>query len=952
MSASDPDALTDQHIPARPLQRLAAIEQVDPAGQTLHITRPITPLRQTTLFTNRPEQPNVISALSSEIESSDRIDAVLAFITWNGVRLLINELKRHIEKGRKLRIITTTYLQFTELRALEELQNLGAEIKVSYDETSTRLHAKAWMFHRSTSFPTIYIGSSNLTKQAQVTGKEWNVRASAHVNPELVNAFVLGFNEYWASPEFRNFNADEFQAASTTKAAQTESYSTPPANIKPYPFQQEMLDQLEADRARGYNKNLVVAATGTGKTIIAAMDFRRLLEAQGQARLLFIAHRQEILQQSQARFRDVLGDPSFGELWVGGQKPKEWKHVFASIQSLTKRDFSTLDREQFDVVIIDEFHHAAAPTYEAMLQHLRPRHLLGLTATPERPDGRDILKWFDGRISVELRLWDALEQDLLAPFHYFGIFDGTDLSRIKWTKGAYDPRQIENLYTGTDVVAQLIVKEVREKIADPSTMRALGFCTSIRHAEFMADFFEKSGISSVAVTSKSKSDEREAALEDLEEGRIQVICTVDLFNEGIDVPAIDVILMLRPTESATVFLQQLGRGLRKYPDKDVLTVLDFVGHQNEKFRFDLRYRRMVGRTRRQLESDIEQGFPYLPSGCYMELDRISQEIVLLNLKRSISARWTNLKAELQELGDLTLKEFLSETSLEIEDIYATGKTWNQLRSEAGLSAPTLPDLTDGIGRGIMRLLHTDDFERLNTYRDLLKGEAPPRINDLDTSRQRQLHRLLLGLYPTKGKEFSIEQILARLWRSNALRSELIDVLDLIEDRVPRIHPPLSSDPDIPIQLHATYSRDEILAAFGESTYQNRFELQAGVHWSEKNSTDLLFVTINKKKNEFSETTMYNDYLLSTSHFHWESQSRTSVASADGHRYNNHQRQETKIALFLRAERNTARNTTAPYVAAGYASYEHHESERPIKITWKLDHPLPQTVFLALAKKVA
>ncbi len=210
----------------------------------------------------------------------------------------------------------------------------------------------------------------------------------------------------------------------------------------------------------------------------------------------------------------------------------------------------------------------------------------------------------------------------------------------------------------------------------------------------------------------------------------------------------------------------------------------------------------------------------------------------------------------------------------------------------------------------------------------------------------------MDLYPTKGEEFSIEEILARLWSSNTLRSELIDVLDLIEDRILRVHPPLSSDPDIPIHRHATYSRDEILAAFGESTFQYRRPVSEGVYWSEKNRTDLLFVTINKNKNEFSETTMYDDRLLSTSHFHWESQSRTSVASSVGHRYLNHQRQETKIALFLRAEKNTPRNTTAPYLAAGYASYEQHESERPIKITWKLDHPLPQTVFLALAKKVA
>jgi superfamily II DNA or RNA helicase len=217
-----------------------------------------------------------------------------------------------------------------------------------------------------------------------------------------------------------------------------------------------------------------VAATGTGKTIIAALDYRRLKEELPRARLLFVAHRSEILEQSRTTFRHVLREGSFGEQWVGGERPAQWEHVFASIQSLTAGDIANIDPEHFDVVIVDEFHHAAAASYEALLDHLRPRHLVGLTATPERADGLDVLRWFGGRIAVELRLWDALEQGLLAPFHYFGIHDAKDLSGITWRRGTgYDTSELTSLYTGDDVWASKVIAEVRRKIGSPHRMRAL-----------------------------------------------------------------------------------------------------------------------------------------------------------------------------------------------------------------------------------------------------------------------------------------------------------------------------------------------------------------------------------------------------------------------------------------------------------------------------------------------
>ena len=318
-------------------------------------------------------------------------------------------------------------------------------------------------------------------------------------------------------------------------------------------------------------------------------------------------------------FATVLGDGSFGELFVGGAKPKQWRHVFASVQSLAHGGLEKFDPDAFDIVIVDEFHHSEAATYTRLLRHFQPKLLLGLTATPERADGKDVTHWFDGRIAAELRLWEALERDLLCPFHYFGVHDLTRLDAVEWRAGRYDLKQLDDLITGDDVRARIALNAVRDKVPDPHRMRALGFCVSRAHAHFMARFFQEAGLPAVAVDSETREADRDEALRRLKAREINAVFAVDLFNEGVDIPEIDTVLMLRPTESATVFLQQLGRGLRRSEGKDVLTVIDLVGFQHKRFRFDLRYRALTGATRAGVEAAVEHGFPYLPPGCHIEL---------------------------------------------------------------------------------------------------------------------------------------------------------------------------------------------------------------------------------------------------------------------------------------------------------------------------------------------
>ncbi|NDD31714.1 MAG: DEAD/DEAH box helicase, partial [Proteobacteria bacterium] len=374
-------------------------------------------------------------------------------------------------------------------------------------------------------------------------------------------------------------------------------------DLRPFPYQQEILERLEVEReVHGRWKNLVVAATGTGKTMIAAFDYARLRQqwGHGGTRLLFVAHRDHILKQSLHRFRLVLGEAQFGTLWTGGRAREGERHLFASIQGISAQGVESLDPSAFDVLIVDEFHHAAAKTYRRLLEHLQPRVLVGLTATPERTDGQSVLAWFDGRIAAELRLWHALDRQLLVPFQYFGIKDEVALDRLRWTRGHYDADELDRVYTGNHERVRLVLRALRQHVLHLGAMRAIGFCVSVQHARFMAEQFQKHGIPAGVVTGDVTGDDREAAISALRARQVNVLFTVDVLGEGVDIPEVDTVLLLRPTESATVFQQQLGRGLRLAPGKSCLTVLDFIGAANKSFRFDLRYASLVSGGRAEI----------------------------------------------------------------------------------------------------------------------------------------------------------------------------------------------------------------------------------------------------------------------------------------------------------------------------------------------------------------
>ncbi|MER6910638.1 DUF3427 domain-containing protein [Streptomyces sp. NPDC000594] len=938
-----------------PRQLLSIAQQEEPGVYSL---RPATPLSETALITNSPEDPSLGFELRTELATADRVDLLCAFVKWHGIRVLEQALASAHARGIPIRVITTTYIGATERRALDALvRRFGAQVRINYELRSTRLHAKAWLFRRESGYDTAYVGSSNLSKAALLDGLEWNVRLSSVATPDVLRKFEATFDSYWSDAAFEPYDPDRdgdrltealYVAGRGSGPSRERGVALSGLEVRAYPHQRDMLERLEVERTVHHrHQNLLVAATGTGKTVMAALDYKALRQKHGRdLTLLFVAHRQEILSQSLRTYQDVLIDANFGEELHSGLRPKGWNHVFASVQSLNTQRLQELPPDQFDVIVIDEFHHGTSRTYRNILDHFKPQELLGLTATPERMDGENIQDaFFDGRIAAELRLWEALENELLSPFHYFGVTDSTDMSSITWKRGSYEPAELDNLFTGNKARARLIIKAVKDKVTDPGSMRALGFCVSVQHAHYMADSFRQAGLHAQALSGETPKEDRKAALNALKAGELQVIFSVDLFNEGLDIPDVDTLLLLRPTSSATVFLQQLGRGLRRSEGKSVLTVLDFIGQHRKEFRFEEQYRALTNLTRNRLLDRIEKDFPQLPSGCQIILEPKAKERIIENIRSQINVNVTQLAREVAHYGEPRLANYLAESQRQLKEVYrGNGNSWTGLLRRSKLLATPIPEGESSLLKRAPAFLHVDDPQRIDAYQGILADDAPD-YEALSELNQAYARMLIFSLWPLGGFA-TYQEALDRLRPQQAFRDEICQVLEYARSNIE--HVPVSL-PDalstLPLTVHASYSREEILPALGQSTIGGLMpgHFREGVRWCSNIQTDALLITLEKDEKDFSPQTRYRDYALSEFQFHWESQNQTSETSQTGVRYREHQALGSHVLLFVRRYRKTDIGGPQPWLLLGPARYVTHEGSKPMAITWELQQEIPADV---------
>lgn len=922
---------------------------------------PTTSLTHSHLFTGHNDGVNMSSELRREILSADDICILVSFIRISGLNEIESELRRYTRDGKRLRIITTTYMKATEFKAIKRLSELpNTEIKISYNCDRDRLHAKSYLFLRKTGFHTAYIGSSNISGAALTHGLEWNLKVTQSELPNVIATVRNSFETYWADDAFETYHPgvddERLKSALSNEDTADDSLDYSVLDlINAHEYQNEILEKLEVERnVHGHYRNLVVAATGTGKTVIAAFDFKRYRESKPDATFLFVVHREEIIKQACATFRTVLGDPNFGDMWYGEVTPNSYRCLFASKDMLNRRlESLSLGVDYYDYIIFDEAHHIVADSYQNIFHHFSPKILLGLTATPERMDGVDITEYFDGHISAEIRLATALNNGLLSPFHYYGISDDTDLSQVGWERGRFVASELSKVYTHNDNRTNIIFKSLEKYLPNVNDVSALCFCVDQKHANYMNAKFTLANLKSAVLTSENGYD-RVRLLRQLREKKINYLFVVDMFNEGVDVPSIDTVLFLRPTESCTIFLQQFGRGLRKAKGKDHLTVLDFVGHSRAEFNYVDRFRQLMGRTSMSVKEEIEHDFPHMPLGCQIILEEKAREEILNNInafiksftKNKIILSVSNFQRDFDQ--PLTLANFVKMTHVSLDKIYKIS-TWNDICSMAGKEC-CQSRFTKELSRAVLKKwLSVDSFSYFSFIYSLAQHGFQRQELELPVKERKMALMFYYDMFQDASVYGSLQAMFDDLSHDKGLINELLEVMPILQEQCEANEKEDTSPLALimPLKLHGIYTKDQINVAIEKSRIDFHESQRDGVKRNKDLHVEAMFIDIIKDREEGSSTN-YNDFAKSREFFNWETPNSVAPHTSAGKDYIN---KVNTMLLFVRkqAEHPDDKSRAMGYVYLGQVELVEWSGAKPMQILWKLKYKMPASVFSYAAK---
>lgn len=934
---------------------------------------------------------NFFVVLKKELLSCKKFYFIVSFIKFSGIQLLINILEELEKKGIEGEIITSVYLNITDVKALQILQRYkNIKVKI-YNNSLESFHTKAYLFEKE-KYSTCIIGSSNLSQSALYSAEEWNVKLTNNNFFQIYDKSMKQFKLLWNSNEAIKLNDDFIQKYDEYKKKNIQQNTFDYKKIindkynefKPNTMQKEILEKLKITREHGQTKGLVVAATGTGKTYLAALDIKNYFSKNDKEfKVLFVAHREELLENGMTVLSNILkiNKNNFG-ICFGGIKDIDKKIIFASIQTL-RTEYKNFKQDYFDYIVVDEFHHASADSYIKVINYFNPKFLLGLTATPERMDGKNILALCNYNLVGEIGLKKAMEQDLIAPFHYFGINDSTiDYNKISYKNGKYDESELtQNLNKNRRT--DYILDKINKFGFCGDCLSAVAFCENIEHANFMNKQFKRVGYKSKVLTSKTNMTERSNLLNDFKNKKIEILCVVDIFNEGIDIPNINLLLFLRPTLSSTIFIQQIGRGLRKYKNKDFVTIIDFIGNHKKDylitkiFSEKIQGKNYIYDKKEKIINEIKNQFSNIPGASYIELDRICQERIIKKIEK-INFNSKKILKDLYDEYKIEIGKNIDDY-LEIIDFNTNITLFKELCSKLGsfyeaqllFEENHFKKSNSLNSKEISFLAYLEKKITLNepfTYLivKILSEQFNKKSSNLYVNSNILIEEFYNYYKTNFDKKYLIERIFLELVEDNILQQNLYGYtisntyISIFKEKNSIFYNRLNSL----LILGLNEFKNNNLEEFNENillTHKEymRIDLQIlldskvpkGTWRAGYANTDkdiCLFIT-NDKSHISQENLKYDNSLYADNIIQWISQPKTYHTSNVGEMFIKHREKGYKVHIFARKFAFMNGNKTNPFIYLGNADYYSSFGDKPMKILWKLKHKIPQEIIQELYK---